>query len=133
MIDLLTKLFLPKNQSASEKRESIGKLAGFFGIVGNTILCILKLTAGFLSGSISIIADAANNLSDALSSAITVICFKISGKPADEDHPYGHERIEYVATMLLAFLIIFIGYELIKTSFGRIINPQYTSLSLQQL
>lgn len=130
MVDLLIKLFLRKNQSAAERRESIGRLAGLFGILGNVFLFAIKIVAGILAGSVSVIADAVNNLSDALSSAITVICFKLSGKPADEDHPYGHERIEYVATLILAFLIIFIGYELIKTSFGRIVNPQFSKLSL---
>lgn len=111
-------------------RESIGKTAGVFGIICNAVLCIIKLIAGVIAGSVSIIADAFNNLSDALSSLITVICFKMSGKPADEDHPYGHERIEYVATLLLAFFILFIGYELVKTSVDRIINPHYTALSI---
>lgn len=104
-------------------REAIGKLAGVFGIFGNVFLCAIKLFLGLITSSVSIIADAVNNLSDALSAVITIICFKLSGKPADKDHPYGHERIEYVATLLLAFLILFIGYELIKSSVSRIINP----------
>ncbi len=109
-----------KNQ---DMRESVGKFAGVLGIAGNVFLCTIKIIAGALAGSVSIIADAVNNLSDALSSVITVVSFKLSGKPADEDHPYGHERIEYIATLILAFLILFIGYELIKTSFVRILNP----------
>ncbi len=109
-------------------RDAVGKIAGISGIVLNAILCIIKLIAGLVTGSVSVVADAVNNLSDALSSVITLICFKISGKPADKDHPYGHERIEYVATLLLSFLILFIGYELIKTSVGRAINPVYIPL-----
>ncbi len=106
-----------------DHRESVGKFAGVLGIAGNVFLCIIKIFAGLMAGSVSIIADAVNNLSDAFSSVITVVSFKLSGKPADEDHPYGHERIEYIATLILAFLILFIGYELIKTSFLRILNP----------
>lgn len=126
MFENLVKLFTKDTTD----RESIGKTAGVFGIICNAVLCVIKLIAGVIAGSVSIIADAVNNLSDALSSGITVVCFKMSGKPADEDHPYGHERIEYVATLLLAFFILFIGYELIKTSVGRIINPQYTRFSI---
>lgn len=105
------------------QRQRIGKLAGIIGIAGNVFLCIIKLVAGFVSGSVSIVADALNNLSDAITSVITVVSFRLSGKPADKDHPYGHERIEYVTTLILAFLIVFIGYELVKTSVSRIINP----------
>jgi len=105
------------------QRQKIGKLAGIIGITGNVFLCIIKLVAGFVSGSVSIVADALNNLSDAITSVITVVSFRLSGKPADKDHPYGHERIEYVTTLILAFLIVFIGYELVKTSVSRIINP----------
>lgn len=129
MFDILLKTFLPKNQAPAERRESVGKFAGILGIILNIILCAAKIFAGVISGSISIVADALNNLADALSSGVTVICFKLSGKPADEDHPYGHQRIEYVATLFLAFLILFIGYELIKTSVGKIINPEITKLN----
>lgn len=104
-------------------REQVGRFAGIFGIVGNAFLCIIKLILGFITSSVSVIADAVNNFSDALSSVITIVCFKLSGKPADKDHPYGHERIEYIATLILSFLILFIGYELIKSSASRVINP----------
>ncbi len=130
MLKFLLRLFVPKGLTPSEERESIGKLAGYFGIAGNALLCSGKLAVGIISGSISVIADALNNLTDALSSVITVICFKLSGKPADKDHPYGHERIEYVATLLLAFLIVFIGYELFKSSADRIFNPQFSPLGI---
>ncbi len=129
MFNFLIKTFLPKNQAPAERRESVGKFAGILGIILNTILCTAKIFAGVVSGSISIVADALNNLADALSSGVTVICFKLSGKPADEDHPYGHQRIEYVATLFLAFLILFIGYELIKTSVNKIINPEAAKLN----
>ncbi len=130
MLKFLVKIFVRQGLNPAQRREKVGRLAGFFGIVCNILLCAIKLAAGIVSGSISVIADALNNLTDALSSVITVICFKLSGKPADKDHPYGHERIEYVATLLLAFLIVFIGYELLKTSADRIINPHFSPLSV---
>ena len=126
MFEFLINLFTKDNKN----RESIGKTAGVFGIICNVILCAIKMTAGLIFGSVAVVADAFNNLSDALTSVITVVSFKLSGKPADEDHPYGHERIEYVVTLILAFLIIFIGYELIKTSFGRIVNPSESEFGL---
>ncbi len=126
MFEFLINLFTKDNKN----RESIGKTAGVFGIICNVILCAIKMAAGLIFGSVAVVADAFNNLSDALTSVITVVSFKLSGKPADEDHPYGHERIEYVVTLILAFLIIFIGYELIKTSFGRIVNPSESEFGL---
>jgi cation diffusion facilitator family transporter len=126
MFEFLINLFTKDNKN----RESIGKTAGVFGILCNVILCVLKMAVGLLFKSVSVVADAFNNLSDALTSVITVVSFKLSGKPADEDHPYGHERIEYVVTLILAFLIIFIGYELIRTSIGRIFSPAETEFGL---
>lgn len=114
----------------NKDRESIGKIAGVFGILCNCILACIKLVTGFVLGSVSVIADGFNNFFDGLSSVITVISFKFAGKPADKDHPYGHERIEYVSTLLLAFLILFVGYELVKTSLGRIFNPVGSDFNL---
>lgn len=105
------------------EREKTGKFAGILGISGNILLCVCKLFAGFVTGSVSVVADGINNLSDAFSSVITFVSFKLSGKPADKDHPFGHQRIEYIATLVLSFLILFVGYELTKTSVSRIINP----------
>ncbi len=105
------------------EREKLGKFAGILGISGNVLLCVCKIIAGAFAGSVSVIADGINNLSDAISSVITLLSFKLSGKPADKDHPYGHQRIEYVATLILSFVILFVGYELVKTSVSRIINP----------
>ncbi len=133
MAELLVRLFVSDKLTQAEKREKTGRLAGFFGIFCNVFLSIVKAVIGILSGSISIIADSLNNLFDALSSIVTIICFKISGKPADKDHPYGHERIEYVATLILAFLILFVGYELVKSSFTRIFNPEYSRAGILSL
>ncbi len=120
-------------KSGSEKtvheREKMGRTAGLIGIVCNALLFAFKLSAGLVFGSVSVVADAVNNLSDALSSTITVVCFRLSEKPADEEHPYGHQRIEYIAAMMVSFVILVIGYELIKTSFGKIFNPSETSFS----
>ena len=130
MFNFLTNIFIPKNTTPAKKREFVGKFAGISGIVLNGFLCVFKAITGVLAGSVAVIADAVNNLSDALSSVITVISFKFSGKPADKDHPYGHERIEYVITLFLAFFIMFIGYEFIKTSVDRIIHPASTDISV---
>jgi len=129
MFEKLLDIFIPKTQTPAQKREFVGKFAGKLGILFNLVLCIFKVVAGVISGSVSIIADAVNNLFDALTSGITVVCFRLSGKPADKDHPYGHERMEYVVTLFLSFFVMFIGYEFIKTSVGRILHPEETKLT----
>ena len=125
MTSLLVKLFVKNSNETerSEVRSAYGKLASFVGIIANLLLCIVKMIAGTLSGSISITADAVNNLSDASASVISLIGFKLAAKPADEDHPYGHARYEYLSGLLVAVLILFIGFELLKESAGKIISP----------
>lgn len=125
MIQLLAKLFIKdsENLKKPEVRRAYGTLCATLGIVMNLLLCGLKLTAGLLSGSISICADAVNNLSDAGSSVISLVCFKISAKPADREHPFGHARIEYVASMIVAFLVLFIGVELVRGSIEKLTAP----------
>lgn len=108
-------------------RESYGRLSGIVGIICNVILSGSKFFAGLIFGSVSVMADAANNLTDAMSSLVTLIGFKLSGKPADKEHPYGHERIEYVAGLIVSFLILFIGVELVKMSFGKVISGEKAS------
>lgn len=113
-------------------RTAIGSLAGFVGICCNLILCAMKLLIGILAGSVSITADALNNLSDATGSIVTLIGFKMASKPADEQHPYGHARAEYLSALAVSGLIFFIGFELVKSSFQKIIQPvpvQLTSLT----
>ena len=107
-----------------QKRSATGRLAGTVGIISNALLFALKLTAGSLASSVSITADALNNLSDASSSVVTLLGFKLAEKPADEDHPYGHARYEYLSGLAVAVLILFIGFELAKTSVIKILNPQ---------
>lgn len=125
MTSLLLKLFVKdyKNTSDAKTREKYGVLSGFVGITVNIILAVSKLIIGTFSGSISITADAVNNFSDAGSSIITLVGFKISNKPADSSHPYGHGRIEYICGLIVSFIVLMFGIELMKTSIDRIINP----------
>ena len=125
MVNLLAKLFIKnyKNVEDDKVRTSYGTMAGIFGIVTNFILVVIKLFIGILSFSISIIADAINNLSDMGSSLLTIIGFKISNKPADKDHPYGHQRVEYIISLIIAMVIAFVGLELFTTSIEKIITP----------
>lgn len=127
MTKLLEKFFINKNKK--NIREQYGVLSGIVGIIVNILLSCLKITIGSLSGSISISADGLNNLSDAASSIITLIGFKISSKPADKDHPFGHQRVEYITGLIVSFLIIIIGFELIKSSVDKILNPSIVEFS----
>lgn len=125
MISLLSRLFIKdhKNYDIPAVRRSYGMLGSIVGIVLNIILFGGKYFAGIISGSIAITADAFNNLSDAGSSLITLIGFKLSGKKSDSDHPFGHGRIEYLAGLGVSVLIIFMGLELVKSSFTKILHP----------
>jgi len=107
----------------SEVRDRYGFLSGIIGILANFLLFVVKLVTGLIINSIAFIGDAINNLSDATSSIITIIGFKLAGKPADKEHPFGHGRIEYIAGLIVAFFIILVGYELLKSSISRIFNP----------
>ena len=125
MTKLLIKLFI-KNYSDTKSpsvRSQYGIFSGVTGIILNVILCIIKIFSGILSGSVSIIADAVNNLSDAASSIISLVGFKMSAKPADKSHPFGHGRIEYVSALFISTVIIFMGYELLKTAVSKLFNP----------
>jgi cation diffusion facilitator family transporter len=106
------------------QRLSSGRRAGLVGIISNLVLFGGKLLAGILSGSMSITADALNNLSDASSSVVTLLGFKLAEKPADEDHPFGHARFEYLSALAVAVMILFIGFELAKSSVSKIITPE---------
>ena len=104
-------------------RSSSGRMASVVGVVCNALLALGKLAIALLSGSVSIMADAVNNLSDAASSLISLLGFKLAAKPADVDHPYGHARYEYLSGLTVALLIIIIGVELLKSSLNKILNP----------
>ena len=125
MTDILIKKFIKnhKNTADEKVRAAYGKLSGTIGIICNIILFISKIIIGTISGSVSITADAVNNLSDASSSIISLLGFKLAERPADTEHPYGHGRYEYLSAMSVAMLIIIIGVELLKSSVGKIINP----------
>ena len=125
MTNLLLRLLIkgPINPDSPKVRSAMGRLSGLVGIVCNAILFLGKLAIGLVTGSLSITADAMNNLSDASSSIVTLIGFKLAEKPADEDHPYGHARFEYLSGLAVAAMIIVIGFELGKSAVDKILNP----------
>ncbi len=130
MITLLSKLFIRNDLSADARRSAYGKLCGIVGIILNLLLFAGKFFAGLVSGSIAITADAFNNLSDAGSSVVSLVSFRISEQKPDAKHPYGHGRIEYIAGLIISAVIIIMAYELIKDSVGKIIHPADTEWSL---
>ena len=132
LIKLLLRLFVKNHQQTKDPtvRGAVGKLAGVVGILCNILLCVGKLVVGTLSGSVSVTADAMNNLADSASSLVTLVGFKLAEKPADEDHPYGHARFEYLSGLAVAALILIIGVDLLKTSFNKILHPEQTQFSL---
>ena len=131
MTNLLLRLFVPnwRDGSGSEVRGRIGKLSGAVGIGSNLLLALLKLIVGTMAGAVSITADAMNNLSDATSSVVTFMGFRLAEKPADDEHPYGHARFEYLSGLAVAAIIVVIGFELAKTSFEKILNPAPVEIS----
>lgn len=132
MTDLILRLFVKdhENKSDPKVRSRCGSAVSIIGIIVNLLLAAFKLAAGILSGAISIIADAVNNLSDAGSQVVSLITFKISAKPADRNHPFGYARIEYVASMIVSFLILFVSVSLFSESIDKIINPSKTDYSI---
>ena len=132
MTQLLLRLFIKDHQNTCDPhvRSAVGKLSGIVGIICNLILFTGKIIIGTISGAVSITADAMNNLSDATSSIITLLGFKLAEQPADEKHPYGHARFEYLSGLAVAALIVLIGFELAKSSINKIINPAPVEFSL---
>ena len=131
MTNLLLRLFVKNHQDTGNPRvrSAVGSLSGTVGICCNLLLFLGKLIAGTLAGSVSITADALNNLSDASGSIVTLIGFKVADKPADEHHPYGHARAEYLSGLAVAVLILFIGFELVKSSVDKIFHPTAVDFS----
>ena len=113
MVELLSRIFIKdrKNLGSPTVRKQYGTMSSIVGIATNFVLAIIKIFAGLLAASVAITADALNNLSDAGSSVISLISFKISAKPADKGHPFGHARMEYIASMIVSFLILLVGAE----------------------
>lgn len=132
MVDFITKAVIKdyKNIDDPKVRHKYGILSGVISIICNIILFTAKIIIGIFSGSISIVADAFNNLSDMASCIVTIIGFKMASKPADSKHPFGHGRIEYVAGHIVAFTIVVMGVELIKSSFESILNPIKLEISI---
>lgn len=125
MTKLLIKLFIKDTDINSQKgRELYGRLAGAVGIICNLLLSVMKLIIGSVSNSVSITADATNNIADAGSSIVTLVGFRLSGKPADKDHPYGHARIEYISSLIISFIILLIGCSIFKESVIKIFKPE---------
>lgn len=131
MTKLLIKAFIKGHKNVREPsvRTAYGKLSGWVGIVCNLILCAGKFFVGAISGSVSVAADAANNLSDAASSIISLLGFKLSEKSADDEHPYGHARYEYISGFIIAVLVLMIGFELLRGSIDKIISPTAVEFS----
>lgn len=135
MKNLLLRVFVKNYANTQDPavRTRYGTLAGWVGIVCNLILFAGKMLVGTLCKSVSITADAVNNLSDASSSVVTLLGFKLAGKPADPEHPYGHDRMEYLSGLVVAAMILLIGAELVKTSAARIVSPEPVEFSLAML
>ena len=126
MTEFLVRRFVKNHENTKDPqvRRQYGMLSSITGIILNLLLFLSKFLVGSLFGSVSIVADAVNNLSDAGSQIISMISFRISAKPADREHPFGHARIEYVASMIVSFLILLIGLELLRESLRKIFSPE---------
>ena len=135
MVSFLAKIFIRKRGdfSSPEVRAAYGTLCGTIGIIFNIVLFAIKFIAGLLSGAISVIADAFNNLTDAGSSVITLIGFRMSGQKPDKHHPFGHGRIEYISGLIVSFIIILVGFELGKSSVSKIFEPEAIDFSVTAL
>ena len=129
MVRKIAMAFVPKDGTEVEKRSIYGMVCGFVGIFFNIILFVGKLLAGIITSSISITADALNNLSDAGSSIVTLAGFKLAAQKPDSKHPYGHGRIEYLAGLAVAAVILIMGFELFRDSTGKVLHPQDTEFS----
>lgn len=130
MTEFLIRIFIGKDKDPNSPavRAKYAALAGFTGIILNLLLFAGKLTLGILAGSVAIIADAFNNISDAGSSVVTLIGFRLAGKPVDKGHPLGHGRLEYVSGFIVDMLIILVGFELLTSSIDKIVNPSLPSV-----
>ena len=136
MTALLIKLFV-KNYSDTKSpavRNRFGNLGSAVGILANILLSVIKIVIGYITASLSIVADGFNNLADVGSSVVTLIGFKLANKPADRDHPFGHGRMEYISAFIVSFLILLVGFELLKDSAGALIDktaaPQFSNVAI---
>lgn len=134
----MTKLLISKIKnkydiSSTLGREKVSTMSGWCGIICNAILCLMKFIIGTVTGSVSITADAFNNLSDAGSNVVTIAGAKLANKPVDKEHPFGHGRIEYVSALVVSFIILLMGFELGKNSVMKIIKPEEVGFSIVSL
>ncbi|WP_270940785.1 cation diffusion facilitator family transporter [Romboutsia lituseburensis] len=123
--NLLIKFFIKNNEDIQneEVRNKYGYLAGIVGIVANLLLFIVKISVGLITSSIAVTADAFNNFSDMASSIITIVGFKLASIPPDKEHPFGHGRLEYISALVVAFMVMLVGIQFVKSSIERILNP----------
>jgi cation diffusion facilitator family transporter len=130
---LIARLFRGWNTADADIREKIGIIGGAFGLVINALIFVMEICVGTAVNSVAITADAFHNLTDVVSSLITIFSFRISNKPADKEHPFGHGRMEYLSSLIVAMVIIVIGYEFIKASIGKILHPSDVIFNLVSL
>lgn len=130
MYTLLSKIFIKNNLEENEKRSAMGVLCSILGITLNVLLSLAKIIAGSLCGSIAIVSDGLNNLSDAASSIVTLIGFKVADMKPDLEHPYGHGRMEYVSGFIVSVLILLMAFTLLKDSVLKVIHPKSVTFSL---
>lgn len=139
MTSLFIRLFVKNNTDTKSKtvRANYGHLGSMVGICANILLSVIKISVGLITSSLSIVADGFNNLSDMGSSVVTMIGFKLAGKPADRDHPFGHGRMEYISAFVISFLILLVGFELLKNSVSALVGgkaaPDYSYISIAAL
>ena len=131
MTNFLLRRFVPNCRQPEDPRAraAVGRLAGVIGIACNSLLFAVKMAVGLLTGSVSVIADGVNNLSDVASSVVTLLGFRLAQRPADEEHPYGHARYEYLAGLMVAVLILLIGFETAKGAVTKILHPATTEIT----
>lgn len=131
MTDLILRIFVRDHKNAEDPavRDKCGRVAGAVGIVTNFLLFLMKIIVGTVFHSVSVTADAVNNLTDSGSSVVTLIGFKMASKPADEKHPFGHARIEYLSGVIVSFIVIFLGLQLGMSSIEKIITPEENALT----
>ncbi|WP_265457596.1 cation diffusion facilitator family transporter [Enterococcus sp. HY326] len=129
MIQFILNKLEKSDQDATLFRKKVGNTAAIIGLLTNGLLFAAKILIGLLSNSVSIMADAINNLSDTASSLLTLVGFRIAAKPADREHPYGHERFEYISGFLVSLLVTYVGFQFLHTSFDKILNPSSTLIT----
>ncbi len=132
MTDFLLKTFVKNYQKTenSEVRKHVGFLSSIVGLICNIFLFLAKYIMGTISNSIAIISDGFNNLSDCLSNIITLVSYKLSAQPADKDHPFGHGRIEYLSSLIIAVIIMLVGFSFLKNSFIKILHPEKVNFNI---